>query len=176
MKDFEGVEHLDDRCQKGEVMDNPIPSAMVYFDEKERRAILCLDQAVPPATVSPCMGGEGHEPHIHGWFKRGWMTEAAFMTGGSHTKDLAAHFVHDVLFCIIKIRDDFDRMKHEREVTIKMNQMLRNSVRELLLGLDGTISHIESEKKRLEVAKLVGKHAQHSLTADESGEEAIDHE
>jgi hypothetical protein len=173
MDEFEGVEHLDDRCEKGGKMDNPIPSVMVYFDEKERKAILCLDESRrPPAIVTACEGGEGHDFHTHTWVKRGWLTETAFMTDRPRIKELAAHFVHDVLFCVVKIRDDFDRMRHEREVTIKMNQMLRASVRELLLGLDGTLCHIESEEKRQVIARLIGKHAQHTLTKDEISGEA----
>jgi hypothetical protein len=146
-------------------MDNPVPSVMVYFDEKEGKAILCLDKPLPPpAVVSRCEGGEGHDFHTHTWVKLGWMSEAVFHSRCREPiRGLAIEFVRDVLLSVIAIRDDFNQMRTEREAELKSNQRLRGIIRELVAGLDGTICHIESEEKRLEVAKLIGKHASRIL-------------
>ncbi len=149
-------------------MDNPIPSAMVYFDEKERRAVLCLDEALlPPAVVSACDGGEGHEFHTHTWFKRGWLTETAFMTDRSRIKEMASQFVHDVLFCIIKIRDGFDRVQRERDEVRKINTNLCGIIRNLTSVLNNAVPYIESEKVRLKMFKAISKAQSHVLTKED---------
>jgi hypothetical protein len=149
------------------IMSNPIPSVMVYFDEKQRRAVLCLDQAHPPATISPCSGGEGHEFHTHGWRKRGWMSEAAFMTDRFPIKELAAHFVHDVLFCVVKIRDDYDRMEHKLHAARKQNTNLSNTVRQMTGCLEHAVTMLHSEEERLVLLKMISNARRNTLPYEE---------
>lgn len=172
MKDLEGVEHLDSRCEKrGETMSNPIPSAMVYFDEKERRAVLCLDESLlPPAVVSACSGGEGHEFHTHTWAPLGWTTEAAFMATSGYPRDFAANIVYEMMFSVVKIRDDFDRMRHERDVVREINERLLKISRVLEGEFSKVIPFVESEKERRRLFGIAYDARQHLLTG-EDGEE-----
>ena len=150
-------------------MDNPIPSVMVYFDKKERRAVLCLDKGVPPNLIESC--NKNGEFHTHSWLPLGWMSEAAFCTS-KHQHGLAAEFVHSTMFAVISIRNRYESMERDRDATLRANENLRASIRELVAGLDGTICHIESEEKRLEVAGLVVRHGELNLADDEVAGEA----
>jgi hypothetical protein len=153
-------------------MDNPIPSAMVYFDEKQRRAVLCLDESLPPpAVVEACTNSsEEHGFHTHTWLKRGWMSETAFMTDRPRTRDLAAHFVHDVLFCINKVREDFDRMQHEHNEVMRINEKLEGVIRNNIAAMRQAMLHIEFEEERLKLAREMVNAESRVLSRDEGPE------
>jgi hypothetical protein len=150
-------------------MDNPIASAMVYFDEKERRAVLCLDKGIPPNLVESC--NKNGNFHTHSWVPLGWMSETTFMTyDPRRLKNLAASFVRDMLRSVIAIRDDFDRMQHERDEVRKTNERLSKIIRGLTGVLNNSIPYIESEKVRLKMFKAISDAQRHVLT-DEDGKE-----
>jgi hypothetical protein len=149
------------------MMDNPIPSAMVYFDEKERKAVLCLDGG--GALHSPCTNSDSESGfHSHAWLKRGWTTETAFMASSGYPRDFAANIVYGMMFSVIKIRDDFDRMQHERDEVRKTNERLSKIIRGLTGVLNNSIPYIESEKVRLKMFKAISEAQRHVLT-DEDG-------
>ena len=154
-------------------MDNPIPSVMVYLDDREHRGVICVDDnSDRRREVEACTNSGELGLHTHAWKPLGWMSDAVFMTVRPRGHGAVTEFIRAALFSVIEIRNDFDRMKHEHEVTLRANENLRASIRELVGGLDGTICHIKSEEKRLEVARLVGKHASRILSTNEPNEEA----
>ncbi len=165
MKDLEGVEHLDDRCEKGEQMDNPIPSAMVYFDEKQKRAVLCLDKGIPPNMEEAC--NKNGAFHSHSWVPLGWVSETTFMTERRRFKGLAMAFVEDLMRSVISIRDSFDRMQHERNEVRKINTKLSGIIRNLTSVLNNAVPYIESEKVRLKMFKAISQAQSHVLTKED---------
>ena len=153
-------------------MDNPIPSVMVYFDNRELKGVICVDGRPDRGLViEPCTNsGEAPDFHTHVWRPLGWMTDAAFMTvrPGGHGE--VAEFVRASLFSVIAIRDDFDRMKHERDVTRKINERLMTINRVLLGNFSDLIPLVGDEEKRRHLHGIASDARQHLLT-DEDGKE-----
>ena len=141
--------------------ENPIPSTMVYFDEKEKKAVLCLDKGHPPTMVEAC--NKGGAFHTHSWVPLGWVDETTFMTDRPRMKDIAAWFVHEVMRGMILIRNEFDRMRHERDEVRKINTKLGTIIRSLTTEMNSAIPYVESEKIRGKLFAAISKAQTHCL-------------
>ena len=146
---------------------NPIPSVMVYFDEKQRRAILCLDKGIPPSLVESC--NKNGAFHTHSWVPLGWVSEATFMGDPRRVKGVAAAFVRDLMRTVISIRDEYDRMEHELHAVRKINTSHEAVIRGLTGVLKDSIPHIESEAVRLKMFRAISNAECNTLTKEDGG-------
>ena len=150
-------------------MDNPIPSVMVYFDNRELKGVICVDGRPDRGLViEPCTNSDKESGfHTPVWRPLGWMGDAAFMAVRPGGQGAVAEFVRASLFSVIAIRDDFDRMRHERDEVRKINTNLSGIIRNLTGVLNSAIPYIESEKVRLKMFKAISKAQSHVLTAED---------
>jgi hypothetical protein len=151
VNEFEGAEHLDDRCERGKKMDNPIPSAMVYFDEKQAKAILCLDAKHNHFIKrTACRNSSLEEGfHSHAWQPLGWMTEATFAQA-KHGGSVAAEFVRDALLSLIDVRSDFEKNAKEKDAALSENRRLRT----IIMSVRKSLVDIESSTKDPRTARM----------------------
>lgn len=146
-------------------MSNPIPSVMVYFDEKQRRAVLCLDKGIPPNLVESC--NKNGEFHTHSWVPRGWVSEAEFMGDPRRVKGTAAAFVRDLMRTVISIRNEYDRMERELHAVRKQNTNLNNTVRQMIGVLKHAVTMLYSEEERLVLLKMISNAQRNTLPHEE---------
>jgi hypothetical protein len=151
-------------------MDNPVPSVMVYFDDRDHRGVVCIDdRSDRQREVEACTNSGDDGFHTHAWRPIGWLSDMVFMTHKPHAAGVISEFIRTALFTIVSIRDDFNRMQHERDAVREINNRLLKINRVLEGEFSKVIPLVESEKERRRLFSMAYDARQHLLTDGDDG-------
>ena len=106
---------------------NPVPSTLVYFDEKELQGVMCVDG--PSHATIPMTPCTNYAPDVHGhtWQKTGWMSMSAFVQAPT-PKDIAARFVKECLDAVVGFRDGWQKLAEQnRDLKEDVNRLTLKS-------------------------------------------------